>query len=109
MPPCDQWRKRRCKVCKALPVSVQPSAAIHGESGTGIEIESQLELCGVGHSARMPGRAENDLGVHFSYFGELRELEVNIAAEHISHAAAARRTGHLDFAFAAAAHGWTTQ
>ena len=85
--------------------SAKASAVVHGKRGTRIEIESELQLGGVRHAAGSPGRIEDDLGVDFSYFGQLQELAFDIGAEHVSHAAARRGHGHFDFDFVSAGFG----
>lgn len=79
------------------------SGGVHGKRRTGIEIQPQLQFRGIGHSARMPGRIENDLGVDFSDLGQLRQLAFDISPEDVSHAAAGGGHRHFDFDFLTAA------
>src|SRR5438105_216736 len=56
------------------------SAAVHREGRAAVEVQSQLQFCGIGHSAGIPRRIKDDLGVHFPYVRQLRELAFDIGA-----------------------------
>jgi hypothetical protein len=67
-----------------------------GLCGAVVQVETKLELSCVRHEAGMPWRIEHDFNMNFLDTGQLRELVLYVAFEHVAHTAPGSRHGHLD-------------